>query len=224
MTESEASGGAPKITVKMPSRLGTVILVFFCLGLGALLSRCMRETPPAPVVQVVRPTPDVITAVRDLARLETTTFHVERVVDVRDRQQWLNGMVHVEDAMLLVAAGDVVAGVDLGKLRPEDVVVDGEHRRVSITLPAAEVLSSRLDNDRTFVYSRSTDTLARRSETLETRARQEAERTLTQAALEGGVLTRADASARTSISTLLHGLGFRDVEVRSQGDAPAPSR
>jgi hypothetical protein len=202
-----------------PSRFGTAVLVLGCLGAGALISRCMKDDPPPPaVVQVVRPTPDVITAVRDLARLETTAYHVERVVDLRDQQQVLGGLVQAEDAILLVAAGDVIAGVDLSKLEPGDVEADPVTRRVRITLPPAEVLSARLDNDNTFVYERETDTLARHSETLETRARQEAERTLRQAAIEGGVLRRAESSARTAITSLLHALGYTDVQVRSATD------
>ena len=37
----------------------------------------------------------------------------------------------------------------------------------------------------------------------------------TAAALEAGVLARAEAGARTSITTLLRGLGYRDVVVES---------
>lgn len=186
------------------------------LLLGTALGRSCRGDEPETddPVEVVRPTPDVITAVRDLARLETTSYHVERVVDLRDRQQLLGGMIQAEDAILLVAAGDVVAGVDLQKLRPDDVEVDPTAGRVRIMLPAPEVLSAALDNRRTFVYSRDTDTLAQRSETLETRARQEAERTLTQAALEAGVLERAGRQARSAIESLVRGLGYADVEVR----------
>lgn len=201
------------LVLRVLSFLGAALL-----GAG-LASTCRREPDAAPqVVQVVRPTPDVITAVRDLARLESTAYHVERVVDLRDRQQLLGGMVQAEDAILLVAAGDVIAGVDLQKLRPEDIEVDPTARRVRITLPPPEILSAALDNGRTFVYSRDTDTLARRSETLETRARQEAERTLRQAALEAGVLSRAGRQASSSIETLVRGLGYPDVQVRIRSD------
>jgi len=149
-------------------RFRTALAVTLLLGVGALVGYCSRPdaTAPPQTVEVVRPTPDVITAIRDLSRLETVDFHVERVVDLQDRQQVLFGMFEASDAILLVAAGDVVAGVDLAKLRPEDVIVDSEIGTATIILPPAEVLSSRLDNDRTFVYTRSTDLLARRSDAL----------------------------------------------------------
>ena len=88
------------------------------------------------------------------------------------------------------------------------------NHRVRITLPPAEVFSARLDNQRTYVHTRTTDVLARRSQTLETRARQEAERTLQQAALEGGLLTRADRNAARTIESLVRSLGYTDVDVQ----------
>lgn len=197
-------------------RFRTALAVTLLLGVGALVGYCSRPdaTAPPQTVEIVRPTPDVITAIRDLSRLETVDYHVERVVDLQDRQQVLFGMFEASDAILLVAAGDVVAGVDLAKLRPEDVVVDSEAGTATIILPPAEVLSSRLDNDRTFVYTRSTDLMARRSDALETRARQEAERTLREAAIQAGVLDRASSNAKEAIGSLVRALGYRNVTVR----------
>jgi len=196
-------------------RIRTLVAVALAMGLGALASRCLSDDPaPAPAtVQVVRPTPDVIAAVRRLARLESANFHVERVVDLRDQQNVLFGFTTADDAILLVAAGDVVVGVDLAKLRDDDVVVDWEHRSVRLVLPPPEVFSARLDNERTFVYERRTDALARRSSTLETRARQEAERTMRAAALEAGALERAGAEARATMTSFLSGLGFQRIDV-----------
>lgn len=184
------------------------------------------------VVQVERETPNVVAAVRELARLEATSFHMERVVDLRDRQQVLFGAVEAEDAILLVASADVTAGVDLARLRDRDVVVDAERKSVRIVLPPPEILSARIDNDRTFVYSRETDVLARRSESLETRARQRAEASMRSAAISAGLLERAKESARRTIDSLVRALGFRTVEIHFADEelpslpsiGPAPSR
>lgn len=208
-----------------PARVGRVLSIVVAAVLGGLASRCLgggAEPPETPsTVEVVRPTPDVITAVRALARLETANFHVERVVDLRDRQNVLFGATNADDAILLVASGDVVVGVDLAKLRPEDVVVDAARRSVRIVLPAPEVFSARLDNERTFVYERRTDLLARRSETLETRARVEAERTMRASAVESGALSRAGLEAKTTVGALLRGLGFTEVRVELVTDEGA---
>ncbi|HTV19697.1 MAG TPA: DUF4230 domain-containing protein [Polyangiaceae bacterium] len=157
--------------------------------------------------------PAVITQVRELSRLEGVSFHVERVVDLKDEQRMLFGLVAADDAILLVASGDVVAGVDLGLIQPSDVSVAPDGRSVTLRLPRAEVFSARLDNARTYVHSRKTDLLAQRGESLETRARQAAEDTLRAAAEDAGILKRAEDSVARTVSSLVRALGFENVRV-----------
>jgi len=164
----------------------------------------------------LRATPSVVVAVRDLARLETAEYHIERIVDLRDRQSLLFGLIRTQDAILFVAVGQVTAGVDLAELADGDVVVDQARGTASVTLPPARVLSTRLDNDRSWVYARTTDILAQRHEDLETRARQEAERTLEQAALDGGILERARVNAERTVATFVRSLGYATVTVTSR--------
>ncbi len=160
-----------------------------------------------------RRSPDVVSQVRELARLEGVSYHIERVVDLKDEQQRVFGLVSAGDAILLVASGDVVAGVDLGKLGPGDVVAAADGRSVRIRLPPAEVFSARLDNAHTYVHSRKTDLLAERQESLETRARQAAEQTLRDAAEDAGILKRAEESVARTVKTLVRSLGFDEVHV-----------
>jgi hypothetical protein len=139
---------------------------------------------------------------------------MERVVDLTEKQSQFFGLIEAEDAILLVAAGDVVAGVDLAKLGDSDIVVDEANHRVRITLPPPQILSAKLDNERTYVHTRRTDVLASRKESLETRARQEAERSIVEAATQAGILERARQNAKRTIETLIHSLGYSDVDVR----------
>ena len=164
----------------------------------------------------LRSSPSVVIAVRDLARLESAEYHIERVIDLRDRQSRLFGLIRTQDAILFVAVGQVSAGVDLTELTDGDVVVDRAAGTAVITLPPARVLSVRLDNERSWVYARSTDVLAQRKEDLETRARQEAERTLEQSAVDGGILDRARTNAERTIGTFVRSLGYTSVSVTSR--------
>lgn len=199
-----------------------------CLGIGVgLFAIKSCTTPPAPLlppmsssVTVVRPTPDVLVAVRDLARLESASFHMERVIDLSDKQTKLWGMVATEDAILLVAVAEVSAGIDLQKLSSADVVVDPARRTARIELPAPEVLHAALDNDKTYVHSRKTGTLADRRENLESRARKEAEHTLIDAAKQAGLLDRASDNARRTVEALVHSLGYDKVEVTVRPPEP----
>jgi hypothetical protein len=188
------------------------LVVVFGAGAGWLMHSFSAGPPP--VTQTIRPTPNVVTAVRDLSRLETTSYHVERVVDLSEKQQQLFGLVEAEDALLLVAAGDVIAGIDFGKLEEGDVDADWDKRKVEITLPPPEILTSRLDNEHTYVHSRSTDLLADRNEKLESQARKEAERLIVEAAMEAGVLSRARKNAERTVESLVRSLGYEDVEIR----------
>jgi hypothetical protein len=157
--------------------------------------------------------PDVISQVRELARLEGVSYHMERVVDLKEETRSLFGLMPAGDAILLVASGDVVAGVDLGRLGPSDVTRAPDGRSVSIVLPRAEVFSARLDNAHTYVHSRKTDLFAQRQESLETRARQAAEQTLKAAAEEAGILERAEDSVARTVTSLVRSLGFERVRV-----------
>jgi hypothetical protein len=157
--------------------------------------------------------PAVVTAVRDMARLDATSFHIEKVIEVSEAQSHLWGLVEAKDAILLVAVGDVVAGVDLGKLRDDDVTVDLATHTAHLRLPAAEVTSSTLDERATHVYSRSTDVLADRNEQLEGEARRQAEDQMRKAAIEAGILDRAQSSADRTLRALLRSLGYDHVEL-----------
>ncbi len=158
-------------------------------------------------------TPGVITAIRDVARLETTSYHVEKVIQATDVHAHLWGLVQSKDDLLLVAVGDVVAGVDLGKVRDEDVRVDPQAHSVYVRLPPPEVTSSALDQRATHVYSRRTDVLAARNEQLEGDARRHAEDEMRKQALDAGILERARASADRTLRALLGSLGFQKIEL-----------
>lgn len=187
------------------------LLAALLIGGGTLLGRFGSRWLDRSVEQ--RRRPDVITQVRELSRLEGVSYHVERVVDLKDEQRTLFGMVSANDAILLVASGEVVAGVDLAQLRPEDVVVAPDQHSVTVRLPPAEVFSARLDNARTYVHSRKVDLLAQRDETLESRARQAAEQTLRAAAEDSGIVQRAEESVARTVKSLVRALGYTDVTI-----------
>jgi hypothetical protein len=160
-----------------------------------------------------RPTASVITAIHDVARLEATEFHIEKVVEVSQEQSRLWGLVQAKDALLLVAVGDVAAGVDLAKVRESDVRVDDTEHSVQVRLPSPEIFVSSLDEHATHVYSRATDVLAARNEQLEGEARRVAEEQMRKAALDEGILDRARTSADRTLRALLHSLGYVRVEI-----------
>ena len=202
--------------------VGFVVALVLLGGAWLLVRAAARPRPVPSAVTVLRPSPSVVVAIRNLAELSTAEYHVERIIDLREKQRTVFGLIQAEDALLLVASGQVTAGVDLAQLSDESVTIDEVHHRARITLPAPRVLHSRIDNDRTYVYRRETDLLAHRQEQLEARARQEAERSIVQAAEESGIRTRARDNARRTVESLVRSLGYTDVEVDFEPTTQSP--
>jgi hypothetical protein len=155
-------------------------------------------------------TPAVVEKIRQLSRLETVDYSIDKIVEGSRQNPYLPNFL-VGDKLMLVAHGDVIAGVDLSQLQAADVAVDGSH--VKVRLPQAQLLSTRLDNAHTRVYSRMTGLLVEADPNLESEVRLAAEDQFTRAALADGVLEKARQNARASVSALLRGLGFQSVDV-----------
>jgi len=112
---------------------------------------------------------------------------------------------------LMIVHGQVVAGIDFGRLKNSDIKIQG--KEVRIHLPNPQILITRLDNARTKVYSRNTGLLVPVDPNLETQVRQEAGGELLQEAALGGIIANARDNARATVTTLLQGMGFEKVEV-----------
>jgi hypothetical protein len=194
--------------------LGGALLAGAGFGVANHFVNAKPLLPPMSSEQVVtKAAPSVVLAVRDLQRLESAELHMERVMDIRNKESHLFGLIDAEDALLLVAAGDVVAGIDLGAMKEGDVETDWNNKKVKVTLPPPKILSSRIDNEHTYVYSRNVDLLAKRKEALESEARVQAEKELVKAATDAGILDRANRNAEKTVEGLVRALGYEKVEI-----------
>ncbi len=154
--------------------------------------------------------PTVVRQIQQLKRLETVSYTMDKIISGERGSPYLPKFL-IGDRILLIAHGEVIAGVDLAKIQPSDVMVRGAN--ISVREPAAEVFSTRIDNAKTRVYSRDTGLFSSPDPDLESQVREEAERQLQQAALEDGILNAAQQNARNTISGMLRGLGFQQVDV-----------
>jgi hypothetical protein len=209
----------------------SLILVVGLLAIFALVGweivRAVRDVTAAPaaaskslatqVQEMLHPTPTiypsaqtVIVQIRALARLETAQYTVEKVITAETGQGVLAPLFG--DRLLLVAHGQVTAGVDLAKLGAGDITT-GPDGKVTVILPAAEVFSSALDNQKSYIYDRQTGLLTHGDVNLESEARQVAEQEINKVALEDGILTLAQSNAATFVERLLRSLGFTQVVI-----------
>ncbi|SEC39140.1 DUF4230 domain-containing protein [Terriglobus roseus] len=155
--------------------------------------------------------PDVVNQIQRLNRLETVSYSVDTVVEGKRTNAVLPDLLF-GDRLLLVVHGQVVAGVDLSKLKPESVQVSG--RSVTIELPASQIFTTKIDSTKTKVFARTTGLLVQADPNLESDTRSTAETQILQAATADGILDTARSNARGSMESLLRGLGFETVTVR----------
>lgn len=166
------------------------------------------------VSDLLNPTPTIIpdpvtyiNEVRALARLETIQYSIEKVITAEIGQGTLG--VFFGDRILFVGHGIVIAGIDLSKMNPEDMRLQGGV--LTVRLPAAEVFVATLDNQKSYVYDRDTGIFTRGDINLETTARQAAEAEIAKAALEDGILKQAQQNAEVFMEKFFEMLGYEDV-------------
>lgn len=186
--------------------VGALVWLASGLGLGHLMSILRGERALFNVDQ-----PTVVRQIQQLQRLETVSYTMDKIISGERANAFLPKFL-AGDRLLLVVHGEVVGGINLAGLQPGDVLIQGQ--KVSVHLPAAEVFSTRIDNTKTKVYSRDTGLFSSPDPNLESEVREEAERQLQQAALQDGILKIAADNARSTISGMLKGFGFHEVEIR----------
>jgi Protein of unknown function (DUF4230) len=188
--------------------LGAVGFVMLSRNSGpALLSRVWSAvTGRTLTIDVSQPT--VVDRIQKLQRLETVVYTMDKIVSGAKENPIFPDFL-AGDRLLLLVHGEVVAGIDFSGLKPGDVKVDG--KQIHLHLPATEVFSTRLDSAKTRVYSRQTGLLVPTDPNLESQVRQEAERQLQEAALADGILRTAQLNANSTITSLLQGLGFENI-------------
>jgi hypothetical protein len=202
-----------------------LILVSVLAGGAAIIWSVRQVTQPLAAAertlqeqfeQLVHPTatiiPDpvsIVREVRSLSRLETAAYTIEKIITAESRQGPLAFLLG--DRLILVAHGQVIAGVDLGKLEEGDVTVE-EDGSVDVVLPQAEVFVTALSNEQSYIFHRDTGVVGMKVD-LETEARRVAEEEIREAALADGILDMAQKNAETYIQHLILTLGFEEVRI-----------
>ena len=152
----------------------------------------------------------VVERIQRLQRMETVVYNMDKIVTGQKENSVLPDFL-VGDRMLLIVHGQVVAGIDFDQMRANDVQMTGKD--IHVKLPTPKILFTRIDNARTRVYSRSTGLLVPMDPNLESQVRLQAEGELLEEAGRSGILATARQNARTTLTSLLLGMGFEKVEV-----------
>jgi hypothetical protein len=166
------------------------------------------------VSQLMNPTPTIIpdpvthiNAIRSLARLETIQYTVEQVVTAEVNQGTL--AFAFGSKILIQMHGTVIAGIDMEKIQPGDLQLQGEV--LYVKLPPAEILTVTLNEDKTEVYTIQDGIFAELDPNLVLDTLSTGKDKITSAALEDGILTQAQRNAETYLQRFFMALGYNTV-------------
>ncbi|HSK85309.1 MAG TPA: DUF4230 domain-containing protein [Rubrobacter sp.] len=170
---------------------------------GPLLGEKRPRTTTGPVVVEGIKELDQLATVRWTGSVPVTR---ETGGDVLDRL--FNG-----ERVLVIATGEVEAGVDLGDIGKDDVSVNGD--TVTIDLPEPQILSASLDEEKTSVYDRDFSPLnVHPDDDLVEEARLQAVEKIRDAARENEILDTAEHNAEDSVRAFVTSLGLEEVRFR----------
>ncbi|HSQ26410.1 MAG TPA: DUF4230 domain-containing protein [Anaerolineales bacterium] len=166
--------------------------------------------------------PDPVTIIRDirsLARLETIQYTVEKVITAETNQGIFGPLFG--DKLIFIARGQVIAGIDLARLSPDDLQI--ENGVLTVKLPEPQIFITALDNEKSYVYHRDTGLLSKGNINLESNARRAAENEIKLAASEDGILDLARQNAENYLFRLFIQLGYSDVIFLNDAETPTPT-
>lgn len=152
----------------------------------------------------------VLTQVEALGKLELVRYKFKDIVEYRRASRY---PLLPDAKVALVVGGEAVGCLDLRKIRPQDVVFDGDSI-VRITLPVPELCSFQVRHDQSRVFS--TENGFFQDADLVDQGYKYAEAQVRNAALQSGILAQTQRNAEQILVPMLRTLTGRRVIVGQQ--------
>jgi hypothetical protein len=194
-----------------------LVIVVLGVALGVGLARFGSSLPIVGPLLGEKPPrtttgPVVVEGIQELDQLATVRW-TESVLITRETGGNILDRLFSGEKVIVIATGEVEAGVDLGDIDKDQVSVNGDS--VTIDLPEPEILSANLDEERTRVYDRDFSPLnVRPDDDLVERARLRAVEKIEDAARKNKILATAERNAEDGIRAFVTTLGFDEVRFR----------
>jgi hypothetical protein len=193
--------------------VAVVLLIGLIPGLGDL-NPFKTETKD-------RSQPVVLKSLERLSEYRAASANLQVVVDVEQDAGLLPSFIKGSKT-LLVASGNVDAGVSFRGLRGSNLKIDADRTAATITLPGATLSEPRLDLEKTRVFDTDRGLLDRVGDAFGSGGADEerkllrlAQRKLAEAArADPDILATAERNTRQMLEGMLRGLGFQRVTVR----------
>lgn len=204
----------PKSRPRLLTCIGIILALIIALLVLALFGRFFKIVPQS---SVVIPLPDnvtVITQIRNIGRLETVSYTLEKVIpyDQDSNSIWRFLGNHTK---LFIVHGEVIAGFDLTLLSKDNVKIQGT--AITINLPPPQILETNLDEAQTRTYDVTQGPLGLFPEGLDSNTELQilaaAKISLKDDACKGDILPKASDNARQQFTSFLIELGFKTVTI-----------
>lgn len=154
--------------------------------------------------------PAIVQQLRARNEWITFSYTADQLISAEISGNFLQNLLY-GDRILLQARGEVAGGIDMSELKDDSIIVNSN--AVTMTLPPARIIYSKLDNSQTRIYDRERGWLSKGDVDLESSARLYAEQSILQSACEAKVLDRAADQAKVNIEDLLKAVGYTSVTV-----------
>src|SRR5215211_8261032 len=185
-----------------------LVIVVLAVALGVGLARygsslpimgpLLGEKPPRTTTG-----PVVVEGIQELDQLATVRW-TESVPVTKETGGAILDRLFNGEKVLVIATGEVEAGIDLGDIGKDDVSVNSD--TVTIDLPEPEILSASLDEEKIRVYDRDFSPLNVRPDDLVEEARLQAVEKIRDAR-ENKILDTAEHNAEDSVRAFVTTLG-----------------
>ena len=197
-------------------KLANLKYILFILIFGSIGFLALNKFQPlkfrSPIV-VDNSSTAVIKDIQQLGRLETSSFTIEKIIEAGTQGNIFQEILY-GDQILLIAHGNVIAGIDMTQIKASDVSISGDS--IKVGLPAPEIFFTNIDNSKTRVYDRSRGLLSKGDKELESAARKNAELSIRAAACEAGILESANENAKKQLTSFLELIGFQNPQINTQ--------
>ena len=163
-----------------------------------------KELPVADVYQI-----------HNLGTLATTEYTFGKILQLNDNKEWYK----LGDRKILISVrAKVKAGVDLQKIKPEDVVVSDE-TTITLRLPAAEIVSFEMNPSE--IRTEMSDVNGFRmefSQTEKIKILKMGEESIRHDMMESNIIKDAEKNARVFLIDFYKELGFETVNIEFKPD------
>lgn len=195
-----------------------IVIIMIVLGVGWVRGILPDFSNPFAERTVDRSSQPILQSIRNIGEYRAAAGDYQVIVDIAKDTQLPDELLG--ERKLFVAIGSVDAGVDLGAVDADDVVVSDDRRAATITLPAARLYEAELDVERSYVYEEDRGLFNRigslfgGDDSSEEELYQTGEQKIAAAAAANDELRgRAEENTRTMLTSLLRSLGFRQVSI-----------